>query len=248
MDCEEIISRSIASGDTVIPELDAQKICQQFGISCPATRLVTTAEACLAAAQEVDYPVVIKVASRQIIQKSDVGGVITGIQNSAQLADAYSRLLKNVRERSPQAEIQGVLVQKQAPKGVEVVVGGLRNEQFGPVVMVGLGGIYVEVFKDVAFRLAPLDKAEAGRQLQETKAFKLLQGVRGEKPCDVDALCELVVNTGRLISAFDGIAEIDFNPVFCYPQGCTAVDARMVLKSTIRADQKTKYVTAGLRS
>jgi acetyl-CoA synthetase (ADP-forming) len=247
MDCQEIINQYISSGDTVIPEPEAQKICHQFGISCPATRLVTAAAACLGAAQEIGYPVVIKVASRQIIHKSDVGGVITGIQNSAQLADAYDRLLKNVRERSPQAEIQGVLVQKQAPKGVEVVVGGLCNQQFGPVVMVGLGGIYVEVFKDVAFRLAPLDKAEAGRQLQETRAFKLLQGVRGEKPCDVDALCELIVNTGRLISVLDGIAEIDFNPVFCYPQGCTVVDARMVLKPSIGADRKTKCAAVGLQ-
>jgi acetyl-CoA synthetase (ADP-forming) len=246
MDCQEVINRYISAGDTVIPELEAQKICKQFGISCPATRLVTGPEACLTAAQEIGYPVVLKIVSRQIIHKSDVGAVITGIQTSEQLAEGYDRLLKNIRQRSPQAEIQGVLVQKQMPKGVEVVVGGLRNEQFGPVVMVGLGGIYVEVFKDVSFRLAPLDKQEAGRQLQETRAFKLLQGVRGEEPCDIGALCELIVNTGRLISSHAGISEIDFNPVFCYPQGCTVVDARMVLKPSLRADGEAKNAAAGL--
>jgi acetyl-CoA synthetase (ADP-forming) len=246
MDSQEVISQCISEGNTVIPELEAQKICQQFGISCPATRLVVGKEACLTAAQEIGYPVVLKIASRQIIHKSDVGGVITGIQSSEQLGKGYDQLLDNVLQRSPQAEIQGVLVQKQMPKGVEVVVGGLHNQQFGPVVMVGLGGIYVEVFKDVAFRLAPLDKEEASRQLQETKVFKLLQGVRGEKPCDINSLCELIVNTGRLISSLTEITEIDFNPVFCYPQGCTVVDARMVLKPSLRASVETKHTAAGL--
>lgn len=139
--------------------------------------------------------------------------------------------MDNIGRNCPEAEIGGVIVQKQMPKGIEVVVGGLRNDQFGPVVMFGMGGIYVEVFKDVSFRLAPLDKDEAARQVRETKVYKLLQGVRGDKPCDLDALCEVIVNTGRLLAEYPEIAELDFNPVFCYADGCIVVDARLVLKS-----------------
>ncbi|WP_371372857.1 acetate--CoA ligase family protein [Sporomusa aerivorans] len=230
MDCQEIIKKSIADGDAVIPELEAQKICRNFNIACPPTILAKGKEQCSSVAQAMGYPVVIKVFSRHIVHKSDVGGVITGIQNADQLDKAFEQLMDNVSKNAPGAEVEGVIVQKQMPKGVEVVVGGLKNDQFGPVVMFGLGGIYVEVFKDVSFRLAPLNKDEALRQVKETKVYKLLQGVRGEKPCDVAALCEVIVNTGRLLAAFPEIKELDFNPVFCYPDGCTVVDARLVLK------------------
>lgn len=231
MDCQDIVSKSIAAGETVIPELEAQVICRQYNISCPATVLAADKEGCLAAAQKMGYPVVLKIYSRQIIHKSDVGGVVTGIGSPEQLDTAYAQLMASVKRHCPAAEIGGVIVQKQMPKGVEVVVGGLQNDQFGPVVMFGLGGIYVEIFKDVAFRLAPLEKGEVLRQLQETKAYKLLQGVRGEKPCDIDALCEVIVNTGRLISSCPAIKELDFNPVFCYPEGCIVVDARLIVRA-----------------
>jgi len=229
MDCQEIINKCVSDGDAVIPELEAQAICRNFNISCPPTTLVTNKAQCLSVAQEMGYPVVIKIFSRQIVHKSDVGGVITGVQDTEQLNMAFDQLMDNVKTHAPAAEVGGVIVQKQMPKGVEVVVGGLKNDQFGPVVMFGLGGVYVEVFKDVSFRLAPLDKEEAMRQVKETKVYKLLQGVRGEKPCDIDALCEVIVNTGRLLSSFPAIKELDFNPVFCYPDGCTVVDARLVL-------------------
>ncbi len=232
MDCRKIITSSIAAGDTVIPELEAQQICRAYKISCPATVLATGKTECIEAAQSMGYPVVIKIFSRQIVHKSDVGGVITGIASADELGRAYDRMMANIAKNAPGAEVGGVIVQKQMPKGVEVVVGGLRNDQFGPVVMFGMGGIYVEVFKEVSFRLAPLDKEEALRQVRETKVYKLLQGVRGDKPCDIDALCEVIVNTGRLLAEYPEIAELDFNPVFCYPDGCTVVDARLVLKSS----------------
>lgn len=231
MDCRKIIAASIAAGDAVIPELEAQKICRAYNISCPTTVLAADKEQCHTAAQIMGYPVVIKIHSRQIVHKSDVGGVIVGIGGPDQLGQAYDRLMDNIGRNCPEAEIGGVIVQKQMPKGIEVVVGGLRNDQFGPVVMFGMGGIYVEVFKDVSFRLAPLDKDEAARQVRETKVYKLLQGVRGDKPCDLDALCEVIVNTGRLLAEYPEIAELDFNPVFCYADGCIVVDARLVLKS-----------------
>jgi acetyl-CoA synthetase (ADP-forming) len=229
MECQTIIKQCIASGDAVIPEIEAQAICRAFSIDCPATVLATDKTQCLSAAENMGYPVVIKIYSRQIIHKSDVGGVITGIQDAGQLAKAYDRMMDNIKANLPTAEITGVIVQKQVVKGVEVVIGALRNEQFGPVVMFGMGGIYVEVFKDVSFRLAPLDTAEALRQIKETKVYQLLQGVRGEPPCDLEHLAELIVSTGQLISSYPELKELDLNPVFCYPDGCTAVDARLVL-------------------
>ncbi|HWR09468.1 acetate--CoA ligase family protein [Sporomusa sp.] len=230
MDCQEVIKKSVSNGDAVVPELEAQEICRSFSISCPPATLVADREQCLTEAQNMGYPVVIKIFSREIIHKSDVGGVITGIYNPEQLKKAFEQLMDNAKKHAPKAEIAGVIVQKQMPKGVEVVVGGLKNDQFGPVVMFGLGGIYVEVFKDVSFRLVPLDKEEAFRLVKETKVYKLLQGARGEKPCNIEALCEVIVNTGRLLAAFPEIKELDFNPVFCYPDSCTVVDARLVLK------------------
>ncbi len=243
--CGELINPCVSDGAIVVPEIEAQKVCAEFGISCPATVSASNEEECLAAAESVGFPVVIKIVSRQIIHKSDVGGVITGIGNSDQLRNAYRRLLENVESRQPNADIQGVLVQRQATKGVEVVVGALRNAQFGPVVMVGLGGIYVEVFKDVSFRLAPLDKEEALRQLKETKVYRLLQGVRGEKPCDIDALCALIVSAGQMISTVPEISEIDFNPAFCYPEGCTVVDARLVLDPALRREVRKMSAVTG---
>lgn len=231
MPCQDIIKQCIAEGKTVVPELEAQEICKSFNISSPATVLVADKRHCLSSAQKMGYPVVIKIHSKQIIHKSDAGGVITGIKNAAELDKAYDNLMNNVKAACPTAEIEGVVVQRQVPKGVEVVVGGLKNDQFGSVVMFGLGGIYVEVFKDVSFRLAPLDQSEALRQIKETKAYKLLQGARGEKPCDIEALCEVIVHTGQLLSSFPEIKELDFNPVFCYPDGCVVVDARLILKS-----------------
>jgi acetyltransferase len=245
MDCHEIIGRCISGGATVFPEIEAQKICQEFGISCPATVVASSEEECIAAAETMGFPVVIKVVSPQIIHKSDVGGVITGIKDAAQLRSSYCHLLESVAARNPGAEIQGVLVQKQVAKGVEVVVGGLRNAQFGPVVMVGFGGIYVEVFKDVSFRLAPLDREEAMRQVKETKVYKLLQGVRGEPSCDIEALCNVIVSAGQMISSVPQISEIDFNPVFCYPDGCKVVDARLVLEPALRGELQNKSAVAG---
>lgn len=230
MDCREIIVRCIERGDVVVPELDAQKICAEYGIVCPPSALATDKGQCAQIAAEIGYPVVMKIVSPQVIHKSDVGGVVTGIANEAQLEAAYEQIVQNVKQKCPEAHIEGILVQKQAPKGTEVVVGALRNEQFGPVVMFGMGGIYIEVFKDVAFRLAPLERDEALRMIESTKVSEILKGARGGTVCDIEALADLIVNTAKLVSDYPEVAELDFNPVFCYPEGCVAVDARIIPK------------------
>ena len=240
MEHGEILERCVAGGTAIIPELESQKICHEFGISCPPAILAGSEDECLQAANSIGYPVVLKIVSREIIHKSDVGGVVAGIGDSGQLRQCYTRMIETVQSRCPKATLRGVLVQKQVKKAVEAVVGGLRNEQFGPVVMVGLGGIYVEVLKDISFRLAPVDREEALRQVKETKLYRLLQGVRGERPCDIDRLCSLIVSTGQMISSLAEITEIDFNPVICSSDECTVVDVRLVLNPALRSEVRSK--------
>jgi len=231
MKCREIIEKNVAEGREFIPEFEAYKICYEFNIPYPPTEVVQTKEEGFTAAEAMGYPVVLKIVSPAVIHKSDVDGVIVGIESKEALGAAYERLIHNVKEKAGDVALDGVLVQKAMPKGVEVAAGGLKDEQFGPVVMFGSGGVLIEVFKDVAFRLAPLDKAEARRQIEDTKAYEILKGVRGASACDIDALTELIVNTGRVLSELTEIDQIDFNPVLAYPGGCTIVDARIILST-----------------
>ena len=233
MKSKEIIDRNLSEGREYIPEFEAYAICEEFDIPYPGYQFVRTMEEGIKAAEVLGYPVVLKIVSPDVIHKSDVGGVIVGIESKEAFTAAYEELIQNVKEKAGEVTIDGVLVQKAMPKGVEVATGGLRNEQFGPVVMFGSGGILIEVFKDVAFRLAPLDKAEAKRQIEDTKASEILKGVRGAPPSDMDAVAELIVNTGRLVSELSEIDQIDFNPVLAYPTGCCVVDARIIVKKGV---------------
>lgn len=229
MHCDAIVNDCLRQGYTIVPEREATKILGQCNIPFPASNLAATASDCRRLGEQMGFPLVAKIQSREISHKSDIGGVVTGITSMEQLEAAYATIRENAATHCPDAAIEGVMLQQQAPKGVEVVVGAVRNEQFGPAVMFGLGGIYIEVFKDVSFRLAPLDASEALRQIRDTKVYTLLQGVRGQAACDIEALCELVVNTGNLITTCAKIKEIDFNPVICTPTSCIAVDTRIVI-------------------
>ncbi len=229
---KELIQECLRDGRRVMPELEAQRLCAAYSIPCPPTKVALDAEECVAFAREIGHPVVMKVLSRQIVHKSDVGGVVVGIRDDREMETAFADMSSALKRNCPDAEIDGYVIQKMMPAGVEVVVGALRNAQFGPVVMFGMGGVYIEVFKDVEFRLAPLGRDEALRQIRETGISELLKGVRGQAPCDVDALAELVVNVGGLICDFEEIREIDFNPVLSYPDGAVAVDARIVIDNS----------------
>jgi acyl-CoA synthetase (NDP forming) len=169
VNCRPIIGKALSSGRVLLPEHEAYRICESFGIPSPPTRFATDYSGLAKEAELLGYPVVLKIASPDIVHKSDVGGVVVGISFPSGLKREYARMMKAVRQKAGDVRIDGVLVQKVMPRGVEVVVGGIRNAQFGPVVMFGFGGILVEVFKDVSFRLAPLDRAEAVRQIRETK-------------------------------------------------------------------------------
>lgn len=225
----ELIDRARSEGRNFLLEPEAYELCEAFGIPHPAYELAADEESAVQAAAKIGYPVVLKIVSPDILHKSDVGGVVVGLGSEADLREGYAKLIRNVKERAADARITGVLVQAMRKGSAEVVVGGLRDALFGPVVMFGSGGIMIEVFKDVSFRLAPLDAGEAMRQMQETKAYTMLQGVRGEAASDTEAVAQLLVNAGRLLVEVEDVQELDFNPVMASPDGCIVVDARIIL-------------------
>jgi acetyltransferase len=177
--------------------------------------------------------VVLKIASPDILHKTDVGGVKVGLRNAAEVQDAFELMVYRAQRYVPEATIWGCLVQEMAPPGgLEILVGMNRDPQFGPLVTFGLGGIYVETLKDVTFRIAPFSKQEASEMLSEIRAHALLDGVRGQPPADKAAIMDTLLRVGQLVQDFPEIAELDINPLIVYPegQGALAIDMRLVLK------------------
>ncbi|OPZ72942.1 MAG: hypothetical protein BWY80_01030 [Firmicutes bacterium ADurb.Bin456] len=185
----------------------------------------------MAAAGELGYPVVLKVASPKILHKTDVGGVKIGIKNPEEVRQAFIEIMDSVNRYLPKVIIYGIEVQKMMPRGTELIVGMTRDVQFGPLVAFGLGGIYVNLFKDVAFRLAD-GLADAGKieeMLMETKAYTLLRGYRGESPRDLGAVVDVIRRTARLVKDFPEINEMDINPLFAYERGLSALDIKITI-------------------
>ncbi|MEA3328548.1 MAG: acetate--CoA ligase family protein [Candidatus Omnitrophota bacterium] len=213
-----------------IPEPVAEQILNFYSIPIPAGRLAKNAGQALSFAGKIGWPVVLKIVSPQIIHKSDSGGVITGINSAAELNKAFKKILKNVKAVDRKAKIEGVYVQKMVPVSREVIIGAINDQQFGAVVMFGLGGIFVELFKDVVFRIAPINKKQARKMVNDIKGLELLKGIRGEKPIDFDSLFTAISNVSRLIYDFPQIRELDVNPVCVSAKGICAIDARIILK------------------
>ncbi len=224
-------AQRLAAAGPVLCEYEAKEILAAYGVPRPAEALAGDADAAAAAAARIGFPVALKIQSPEITHKTEIGGVVLGLTSEAAVHAAYEAILRRARDASPDAEIRGVLVQQMAPKGVEVILGVHRDRDFGPMLMVGLGGIHVEVFKDVAFAPAPVTPEEARRLLDGLRGAKLLHGVRGAPPADIDALVRLVVALGRFAADFaDDIEEVDLNPVLVHPagEGATVVDALIV--------------------
>ena len=214
------------------------KVLEDYGVPVPPYRLARSPEEAVKAAEEIGYPVVLKIVSPQVVHKSDVGGVRIGLGSPEEVEKAYREILENVRERVPGAEVVGVLVQKMAPPGaVEVVVGGVRDPVFGPSIMFGLGGVFVELFQDVSFRVAPFDREEALEMMKEVKAYRLLTGYRGKPPRDLDALADIVMKAQAIMAENPWVKEMDMNPVMSYPSGALVVDARILLGEPPRREE-----------
>ncbi len=215
---------------SVLSEIEAKEVLKDYGIPVIAGILAANEEETVFHAEKMGFPVVLKVVSPQVTHKSDAGGVKLNLKNAAEVKRAHQEIMAKVRESCPEAEIKGILVQPMALSGRELVVGAMQDPLFGPVVMFGLGGIFVEVLKDVAFRLAPINREEARDMIRQIKGYPVLEGVRGEPACDLEAIEEIIVKVSKLIyEQKETISEIDINPLFGYTKGVIAVDARMVL-------------------
>ena len=224
-----VVEKARLEGRNFLMEHESKEVLKAYRIPTTREALATDINDAIKLAKKIGFPVVLKICSPDIIHKSDVGGVVIGLKTPNEVKEAYRRLIKNISAKKPEAKILGVLVQEMVPKGYEVIVGAMRDSQFGPVVMFGLGGVFVEVLRDVSFRLAPLSKNEALKMIKETKGFKVLEGFRGEKPADIEALADAIVKVGKIITDLHEVAEIDINPLVVYDKGLIAVDARIIL-------------------
>ncbi|MBN2303426.1 MAG: acetate--CoA ligase family protein, partial [Anaerolineae bacterium] len=216
-----------------VTEAEAQDLARAYGLRLPQSDLAATAEEAVAVADKIGYPVVLKIASPDILHKTDVGGVRVGLQNATDVRDAFDLIVYRATRYVPDARIWGCLVQEMVPTdGIEVLVGMSKDPQFGPLVTFGLGGILVEVLKDVTFRIAPFGRQDAEEMLDEIRATALLEGVRGRPPADKAALVDTLLRVGQLVTDFPEIVEMDINPLMVYPQGrgAVALDLRLILK------------------
>jgi acyl-CoA synthetase (NDP forming) len=226
----KIISRAEKEGRRVLLEPEAKAIAAEYDIPITKFRVATNKQEAVSFADEIGYPIVLKIVSPDIIHKFDAGGVIVNLKNATETSDAYEKIIENVRKHNPNAKIVGILVQEMAPQSTEVIVGAIKDPQFGPTIMFGLGGIFVEVLKDVNFRIAPLTADDAREMIIELKAYPLLKGFRNTPPADIDALVSILCNTSRLVMDNPQIKELDLNPVMAYQKGAKTVDARIILE------------------
>jgi acetyltransferase len=205
---------------------------QAYGIPLIPANIADNEDVAVRVADEIGYPVVMKINSPDILHKSDLGGIRLGLNDKVAVKAAYLEMYSNIREKVPDARLEGVLIEAMAPKGQEVIVGMKRDPGFGPMMMFGLGGIFVELFKDVSFRVAPLTKNDAYDMIHSTRAGKLLTGYRGQKPADLDAVVDTILRLSQLAVDFDEIEEIEINPLLVLDKGCLALDGRVILKQS----------------
>jgi acetate---CoA ligase (ADP-forming) len=210
---------------------EAMQVLEHYGIPTAVGMPAATVEEARAAAGKMGYPVAIKVISEQISHKSDVGGVQLNLRNAAAVEEAFEDMLSRIRQSYPEAHIDGVLVQPMVTGGQELILGGRQDPNFGPVVLLGLGGIFVEVFEEVSLRVAPITPREAGEMIDELRGAPILKGARGHKLSDLAALTEALLRLSQLLVDFPEIQELDINPlrVFQENNGCRALDARIVI-------------------
>lgn len=229
---KEIISKAKKEDRVNLLEGEARKILEYAGIPMAEGEVVNSIEDCVDAAERIGYPVVLKIVSEDIVHKMDVGGIAVDLQNSREVEEGYESIMSHVKKRKPEATIRGISVAEMVEGGEEVVIGGMTDPSFGPVVMFGLGGIYVEIFEDVEFRVAPISEDEAHRMMRDIDSYRLLTGARGQKRRDLDALAEMISRVGTLLYNVKEINDIDLNPVSSLDKGAKALDVAISLKNS----------------
>jgi len=228
----QIVKQAKQEKRTQLTEIESKELVKEAGIAVIETKLARTKKEAISLSKKVGFPIVLKIASSDVIHKSDSGGVKLGLTNATQVGNAYSEIKSSIRQRFPKAGIQGVSVQKMARPGVEVIVGMSKDAQFGPVIMFGLGGILVEVLKDVSFRIVPITRRDAAEMIREIKGYELLQGYRGQEAANIPSLEQLIVKVSQFVEQNPQIKELDLNPIFAYKDGAVAVDARIILEAS----------------
>ncbi len=227
----EICNRAIAQDRYFLLANEAQQIMDLVGIPVPRSYVARNLDEAISCAEKCGYPVVMKVVSKEIIHKSDAGGVALNLEDRGEVIDAYQVIMQNCRAYNPAAHIEGVEIAEMLKKDIETIIGARRDSTFGPVIMFGLGGIYVEVMKDVAFRALPISRREIMNMIKETRSYPLLLGVRGEEQKDMDSVVSVIIKLGALIAKCPMISDIEINPLMVYEQGegSKAVDVRILL-------------------
>jgi len=214
----------------LLNEVKSKELLKKAGIPVVEAKLAQSKKEAISISKEMGFPVVLKISSPDVVHKSDSGGVKLGLANATQVGKAYNEIISSIKQAYPEAQIEGVSVQPMAPSGVEVIVGMSKDPQFGPVLMFGLGGILVEVLKDVSFRIVPVTARDAREMIREIKGYPILEGYRGQKPASIPALEKLIVKVSQFIEKNPQIKELDLNPIFAYPDKAVAVDARIILE------------------
>jgi len=208
---------------------NTKKLLGKYKLPLVSSLLAKTKEDAIKLSKKIGFPLILKIFSPDIIHKSDVGGVKIGIGDEEALVQGYEEIIKNVKKKKPRAKIEGILLQKME-EGKEVIVGMKNDPQFGATIMFGLGGVFVEVLKDISFRIAPVDKKEALNMIKEIKSYKILEGVRGEKGVNINDLVNIIIKTSDMVLKNKKIIELDFNPIIADEKKAVVVDARIIVE------------------
>ena len=237
----KIFDDTIQTDHKVITEEAAKSILKKYGIKVPGFALVKSTNEAVKAAKKIGFPLVMKVVSPQILHKTDVGGVKVGIDNVADVKKTFNDMYGRLSKKKG-VDVKGILLEKMIPKGgVELIVGIQSNPQFGPMLMVGLGGVLTDILKDVAFRMLPITTSDAKSMLNELKGSKLLKGFRGSAPIDTNMIAKALVQIGKIgVDNADYINSIDFNPVIVYPKSYFVVDAKIILNKELNKNSISK--------
>ncbi len=226
---ERLVKESLSLERENLVEPDAKEILRLCGIAVPRFEVVKDVNVAIEEGEKIGYPLVLKLVSPNIIHKSDVGGVRTGLKGPQEIEDAWSEIILRVADQMPMAMIEGFIIEEMVPPGVEVILGATKDPQFGVTAMFGIGGVAVELMKDVSFGLAPMDEEAALKMMREVKGFPLLEGYRGASPCDIKAVANVLLTLSKVVEATDGLKALEINPLIAYEDGVVAVDARAEL-------------------
>ena len=210
-------------------ETEAKELLKEYGIPIPDFKLIKSEEEITGLAKEINFPIVMKIVSPDIIHKTDAGGVKVEIKDEKKAESAYQEIISKAKKYNKKARISGVIAYTMVPQATEIIIGMMKDPHFGPVIMFGLGGIFVEVLKDVSFRILPIEEKDAHEMITEIKGYKILEGTRGEPPKDIKAIKDLLMKISQISMENPEIKEIDLNPVFIFEKGLQVIDARIIL-------------------